>query len=95
MIKKIPETVKQKDERFFVITQVAYIIGALGHALLIVRFRELHVVEMVWFNAFFSVPAFTLAFFLNRMGRHNIAFTLAFIELLLHQDTGYLYGSSD
>jgi sigma-B regulation protein RsbU (phosphoserine phosphatase) len=30
MIDKIPETVKQKDERFFVITQVAYIIGALG-----------------------------------------------------------------
>jgi sigma-B regulation protein RsbU (phosphoserine phosphatase) len=91
MFNKIPEAVKQKDERFFVITQIAYIIGALGHAMLIVIFREMQVVEMVWVNALFSVPMFTLAFFLNRMGRHNIAFTLAFIELLLHQVLGVYF----
>lgn len=85
------ENVKPGNLKFFKITQVAYVIGALGHALLISRFRELHVVEMVWFNALFSVPVFTLAFVLNRKGWHNIAFTLAFTELLLHQVFGVYF----
>lgn len=82
---KIPDIVLEKNKRFFVITQVAYIIGATSHTLAGLNFFKLGVMEMVWFNACFSVPVFTVAFLINRKGWHNIAFAFAFSELLLHQ----------
>jgi hypothetical protein len=33
----------------------------------------------------FSVPVFLISFIVNRQGRHGLAFSLAFIELLFHQ----------
>ena len=88
---KIPERIRPENHRFYSITQIAYIVGAVGHLGAGFRFWRLGVVEMVWVNALFSVPAFVLAFFLNRRGRHNIAFALAFFELLLHQILGVYY----
>jgi len=93
MVKKIKLSVKSlftknvesKNSRFFKITQIAYIVGAFGHMMAGFNFYQLEVFEMVWFNALYSVPAFTIAFFINRKGWHNFAFSLAFIELLLHQ----------
>ncbi|NNF33790.1 MAG: adenylate/guanylate cyclase domain-containing protein [Saprospiraceae bacterium] len=77
--------VKEENHRFYIITQWAYVIGFFGHAAGIIQFKELGISEMVYFNIFYSVPCFAAAFFLNRSGRHNAAFTLAFLELLFHQ----------
>lgn len=85
------KNVASENRRFFNITQVAYIVGATGHILAGFRFLRLGVPEMVWFNFFFSVPAFIVAFFINRKGKHNLAFSLAFTELLLHQALGIYY----
>ncbi len=54
--------------------------------------------EMVWFNVFYSVPAFFVALKLNSVGRHNLAFVFAFLELLFHQVattyfTGWAFGA--
>ena len=83
--------VTPENSRFFNITQVAYILGASGHLLFGLLFIKLEVPEMVMFNLLFSVPAFTIAFFLNRKGKHNIAFSLGFSELLAHQVFGTYY----
>ena len=85
------KNVTSENRRFFNITQVAYIVGATGHLLAGFRFLRLGIPEMVWFNFLFSVPAFIVAFFINRKGKHNLAFSLAFIELLLHQALGIYY----
>ena len=77
--------VENKNIRFFKITQIAYIIGASGHLMGGLSFNRSGFSELALFNFFFSVPAFTIAFFINRKGMHNLAFTLAFIELLSHQ----------
>jgi sigma-B regulation protein RsbU (phosphoserine phosphatase) len=83
--------VKPDNLRFYNITQIAYIFGALGHLITGFIFLWLKVYEMVWFNFLFSVPAFLFSVFINRRGRHNIAFSLAFTELLLHQALGVCY----
>ncbi len=76
---------KTAHNRFFTITQWAYIFGIFGHAFLGVRFYFMGVVEMVWFNVIISVPFFFFFFFTNRKGWYNFAFSLAFVELLFHQ----------
>lgn len=86
-----PEKVKEENYRFFNITQVAYIFGALGHLALGFYFWWVKVYPMVWFNAALSVPVFLFSFFINRQGRHNIAFSLACFELLTHQIAGVYY----
>lgn len=83
--------VAEENERFYVITQVAYLIGLTGHSLAYARFREMGIVEAAWFNLAFSIPCFALAFLLNRRGRHNLAFSLAFLELMLHQVMATVY----
>jgi hypothetical protein len=87
----IPVKVQPENHRFFVITQWAYIFGISAHLFAGFQFWYLNVHEMVWFNFLFSVPVFIFSFFMNRRGRHNIAFTLAYIELLLHQSVGVYY----
>ncbi len=77
--------VSEDNERFFVITQVAYLIGFAGHTLVFFQFRGFGILEGMWFNLFYSIPCFAVAFFLNRLGKHNLAFSLAFMELILHQ----------
>jgi sigma-B regulation protein RsbU (phosphoserine phosphatase) len=81
----ISENVKTKNYRFYKITQKAYVLGAVGHIIAGILFLWLKVPEMVWFNFIFSVPAFTFSLFVNRKGRHGLAFSLAFTEILLHQ----------
>jgi len=77
--------VENKNLRFFKITQIAYAIGASGHLMGGLIFNSSGFSELALFNFFFSVPAFTIAFFITRKGMHNLAFSLAFIELLFHQ----------
>lgn len=77
--------VDQANERFYVITQVAYLIGLTGHIYAYLQFREFGIAEAAWFNLAFSIPCFALALLMNRRGNHNLAFSLAFMELALHQ----------
>jgi sigma-B regulation protein RsbU (phosphoserine phosphatase) len=79
------ENVKPENYRFYKITQMAYILGAGGHIAAGVLFLWLKVYPMVWFNFIFSVPVFVFSFFMNRKGRHGLAFSLGFTEILFHQ----------
>jgi sigma-B regulation protein RsbU (phosphoserine phosphatase) len=81
----ITENVKPENYRFYKITQRAYILGAVGHLVAGFLFLWLKVYEMVWFNFIFSVPVFVFSYFINRKGRHGLAFSFAFIEILFHQ----------
>jgi sigma-B regulation protein RsbU (phosphoserine phosphatase) len=86
-----PETIKPENIRFYNITQIAYFFGGSSHLVLGFIFRWLNVYEMMWFNFMFSVPVFSFSFLMNRQGRHGLAFSLAFIELLFHQVAGVYY----
>ena len=77
--------VQLKNEKFFRITQTAYYIGLIGHGSSIFLFWLFDLKELMLFNAFFSTPAFALALIFNKRGKFNAAFTLAFLELLIHQ----------
>lgn len=83
--------VAEENERFYVITQVAYLVGLTGHVYAYLQFDNYGVVEAAWFNLAFSIPCFALALLLNRRGRHNLAFSLAFVELVLHQVMATVY----
>ena len=54
-------------------------------------FLWLEVYEMVWFNFIFSVPVFSFSLFINRRGRHGLAFSLGFTEILFHQIAAVYY----
>ena len=90
---KIPiyENVRPENQRFYIITQIAYIVGAVCHLGLGFRFLWMGVTEMVLFNFILSVPIFTTALILNWKGRHALAFSMAFFELLFHQVAGIYY----
>lgn len=80
-----------EDLKFFRITQVAYLVGLVGHMLAVVAFWTMGIREMVWFNVIVSVPFFFAALLLNRRGHLNFAFSLAFFELFMHQVLGTYY----
>ena len=80
-----PKNVRKEDIKFFRTTQGAYLFGLIAHAMTIPMFWWLKVPELILFNAFVSVPAFLTAIILNRRGRHNLGFSFAFFELLVHQ----------
>ena len=87
-----PELVQAKDYKFFRITQIAYIFGGTTHFMLGLLFVfVICVPQMALFNFIFSVPAFTASYILNRKGRHNLAFSLAFTELITHQIAGVYF----
>lgn len=87
-----PEQVQAKNYKFFRITQMAYIFGGTTHFMLGLLFIfVISVPPMALFNFIFSVPAFTASYMLNRKGRHNLAFSLAFIELITHQVAGVYF----
>ena len=90
---KIPvsENVNPENTRFYVITQIAYIVVAVCHLGLGFRFLWMGITEMVLFNFILSVPIFTTALVLNWKGRHALAFSMAFFELLFHQVAGVYY----
>jgi len=83
--------VREEDLKFFRITQVAYLVGLVGHGLAVGAFWSMRVPEMVWFNVIVSVPFFLAALLLNRRGYLNLAFSLAFFELFMHQVLGTYY----
>jgi len=83
--------VLDEDLKFFRITQVAYLVGLVGHMLAVGAFWDMRVQEMVWFNVIVSVPFFFAALLLNRRGHLNLAFSLAFVELFMHQVLGTYY----
>lgn len=80
----IPFRVKEENIKFFNTTQFAYYFG-LTHSLAILGFYLLGVYELMLFNIFISVPSFIVALVVNRLGKHNLAFTIAFLELFIHQ----------
>ena len=84
----IPLKVTKDNLPFYNTTQGAYFFGLIGHASVILVFWYLGVKEMFWFNALVSVPSFIVAIVMNRLGRHNLAFSFAFFELLFHQLVG-------
>ena len=85
------ELTRPEKVKFYNITQMAYAFGAGGHLILGMVFWWLAVVEMVWFNFLLSVPLFLTALQLNRAGHHDLAFSLAFFELLCHQIAGVYF----
>jgi sigma-B regulation protein RsbU (phosphoserine phosphatase) len=87
----IPYLVKEENIKFYEITQIVYYVGLLGHFNAFFMFWWLDVPEMLLFNIFISLPSFTFALVLNRLGKHSAAFALAFSELFLHQLTGTFY----
>ena len=87
--------IRDEDLKFFRITQIAYIVGLVGHTLAIGNFWSLGIREMVWFNGLISIPFFLVAFLINRRGHHNLAFSVAFCELFGHQVLGTYYLSWD
>jgi class 3 adenylate cyclase len=87
----IPYKVKEENRRFYIITQIVYAIGLIGHFNAIFLFRLSGIFEMLWFNVIYSVPAFIFALVVNRLGRHSLAFGFAFIELFAHQVIGTYY----
>ena len=93
MMETTSQSEKPIHQRFFRITQTAYIIGFFGHLSIVFVFYVLQVWELVWFNIIISVPFFSLAYILNRRDWHSLAFSLAFTELLVHQTLAiYLLG---
>jgi class 3 adenylate cyclase len=79
------KNVQHHNNKFFRITQGAYLLGLLLHLSLILMYKDMGVQEMVFFNVLISVPAFIIAIFLNKLGKHNIGFLIVFMELLCHQ----------
>jgi class 3 adenylate cyclase len=84
----IPNKVKDGNQKFYRITQIVYFIGLFGHLSSISLFWRVGIIEMVYFNVIYSVPAFLFALIINRLGRHSLAFGVAFIELYFHQIAG-------
>ena len=82
---RVPDNIAPENYRFFVITQIAYIVGLTAHLALGILFHFLDVKEMAWFNFFISVPLFSAALALNRSAYLNLAFCLAIFELYFHQ----------
>lgn len=80
----VPYKVTKENKKFFKTTQFAYYFG-LTHLIGYFGFQWLGVPEMAWFNLLISSPAFIIALILNRLGRHNLAFGIAFFELFFHQ----------
>lgn len=81
----ITKHIKKEDEKFFKTTQIAYIFAIVVHIILVFIFNYLQIVEMVLVNVIFSIPIFICAYFLNRKGYLNIAFTIISIEFVIHQ----------
>lgn len=77
--------VDSENYKFFRTTQWVYLIGFFGHAFAAVAFTTSGLKELALFNWVVSVPAFGVAFFLNRRGKHTWAFAFAFFELFFHQ----------
>ena len=84
-MQRFPKKAPFRNEKLFRTTQSAYWLGLIGHSAAIIGFYNLGVEILVYFNLFFSVPAFAVALVLNKRGAYGTAFTFAFSELLLHQ----------
>jgi serine phosphatase RsbU (regulator of sigma subunit) len=89
-----PYKVKEQNLKFFRITQWAYMVGMFGHLFAVFVFANQGIQEMSWFNILASVPCFVTAWYINRLGFHNVAFAFGFFELFAHQMLGaYFLGN--
>ena len=88
---KTPYNVKPENENIFKATQTAYIISFVGHILAPLNFAYFGIYEMVLFNVIFSFPCWAFVLIYNRLGKHNLAFALAAIEIISHQMLGIYY----
>jgi hypothetical protein len=87
----LPMLIKSEHYIFHTITKTAYIFGVLSHIGIGFVFVWMNVYEMVLFNFILSVPIFIVCFITSRQGKHNLAFSLAFFELLFHQIAGVYF----
>ncbi len=82
---------KRQNNRFYKLTNGAYWVGFITHGSAIPLFWLIDVPELMWINIVFSLPMFGAALLLNRRGHYNLAFILAFLELLSHQIASCYY----
>lgn len=75
-------------KRFQVVMSAACLHGAIGHGIAFCAFYALDITLMAYFNLFFSIPCFFVAWVVNRNGALNSAYFLCFIEMYLHQVVG-------
>jgi serine phosphatase RsbU (regulator of sigma subunit) len=91
MKKLIPLNVLTENEKFFNLTQRAFTLGLIAHVSIIPLFWYFEIQEMMLFNVIVSVPVFICVLIFNRRGNHNLAFTLAFFEMIVHQIMGVYF----
>ncbi len=91
MLNRLPLKVKSENIGFYKTTRVAYWFGLFAHTSSILLFMYLGIKELVFFNLFVSLPSFLFAIINNRLGKHNLAFMFAFLELLIHQVLAVYY----
>ncbi len=87
----IPYGVKDELSKFYKTTQRAYFFGLVTHFSVCFFGWGIGVWELALFNILISVPSFTAAIILNRLGKHYLAFSIAFFELYFHQVVGVYY----
>lgn len=75
--------VSHEQFRFVYAAEHVYVAGLLLHGLFFVVFLWLNIRELYLFNIL-SLAAFSLAFYLNRNSRHNLALWLVYLEVILH-----------
>ena len=88
---EVTKQIQKEDYRFFKVTQISYIIGFCAHIVLTIAFWFQGFIEMTLFNIFYSLPAFVIAYYLNRKGKLNLAFLIASSELFIHQVLAMYY----
>lgn len=81
----VKDSVFRARQRFKRVTNTVYIVGFLGHTGLFVYFYYFNVLSLACFNLFISAPVFTAALILNQKNYPNLAFSIAIIELIVHQ----------
>ncbi|OJJ15624.1 hypothetical protein BKI52_37715 [marine bacterium AO1-C] len=91
MIDLLTTKVEPQNSNFFRTTQWVYLIGLFGHSFAGLAFWISGINELALFNGVISVPAFSVAFMVNRQGRHVLAFAFAFFELFFHQVLAVYY----
>jgi diguanylate cyclase (GGDEF)-like protein len=69
--------------RFFKLTDYLYVFGLVFHILMIPLMLKLNADVVARYNIF-SILIFLSSLILNRKGQHNLAFTLAFLEVNVH-----------
>ena len=81
----VPYRVDPEYIKFYNTTNKVYYLGLISHAGAAAFFYYMNVSELFLFGSIISVPSFIVALVLNRLGKLNLAFVIAFFELYFHQ----------